>query len=55
MGLAESVIDECKLELLYDEEHVDEMVAAIRQATHTGASDTAWIVVAEVISTIIVQ
>ncbi len=52
VDLAESVIDEYKLELLCDEEHVDEMVAAIRQATHPGGNDASWIVVSEVTSAI---
>lgn len=52
LDLAESVIDEYKLELLCDDDHVDEVVAVIRQAAHTGGKGAGWILVTEVASTI---
>lgn len=52
LDLAESVIDEYKLELLCDEDHVDEVVAVIRQAAHTGGNAAGWVVVMEVVSAV---
>lgn len=52
VDLAESVIDEYKLELLCDDGHVDDVVAVIRQVTHPGGNDKGWIVVTEVNATI---
>ncbi|NOT69302.1 MAG: P-II family nitrogen regulator [Methylophilaceae bacterium] len=55
VDLAESVIDEYKLELLCDEGYVDEMVAVIKQAARTVNSAAGWIVVTEVISATVIQ
>lgn len=55
LDLAESVIDEYKLELLCDENHVNEVVAIIQRAAHTGSKAAGWIVVTESISAIPIQ
>lgn len=52
LDLAESVIDEYKLELVCDDDHLDQVVAVIRQAAHAWGNNAGWILVSEVASAI---
>ena len=48
MELAETVIHECKLELLCEDEQADSLVAAIRDNAQTGKPEAGWIYVTDV-------
>lgn len=49
MELAEAVINECRLELLCDDDEVDELLAIIERSAHTGLSLSGWAVVTDVV------
>lgn len=49
MDLADTVIEECKLELLCEDEQVDALVAIVRRYARTGKPDAGWVYVTDVI------
>ena len=48
--LAETVINESKLELVCEDHQVDELVAIIGHAARTGQADAGWIYVSDIVS-----
>ncbi|BBP03058.1 P-II family nitrogen regulator [Sulfuriferula plumbiphila] len=48
--LAETVINESKLELVCEDHQVDELVAIIGHAARTGQADAGWIYVTDIVS-----
>lgn len=52
MDLADTVIRECKPELLCEDERLDAFVAAIRDNARTGKPDAGWVIVTDVIQAI---
>ena len=48
LDLGDEVINEYKLELHCEDEHVDEIVAIIRTMARTGQSTAGWVYVAEI-------
>lgn len=52
MDLADTVIEECKLELLCEDERVDALVAIVRRHAQTGKPDAGWVYVTDVIQAI---
>ncbi len=50
MALGNEVINEYKLELLCEDIYVEELVAVIRQAAHTGSRQAGWIYVVDIAS-----
>jgi nitrogen regulatory protein P-II 1 len=52
MNLADTVIEECKLELLCEDEQVDALVAIVREKARTGKPDAGWVYVTDVIQAI---
>ena len=52
MNFADTVIEECKLELLCEDEQVDALVAIVRENARTGKPDAGWVYVTDVIQAI---
>ena len=52
LDLAEAVVSEYKLDLVCADEVVDELIAAITTAAHTGLPNAGWIFVSEVTTAI---
>ncbi len=52
VDLAESVINESKLELVCEDDQVDELVAIIKHAGRTGQDEAGWIYVTDVIKAV---
>lgn len=52
MDLGDTVIRECKLELLCEDEQVDALVAVVRQHARTGKPEAGWVYVTDVIQAI---
>lgn len=52
MDLADTVIEERKLELLCEDEQVDALVAIVRRHARTGKPDAGWVYVTDVIQAI---
>ena len=48
--LAETVINESKLELVCEDHQVDELVAIIGHAARTGQAEAGWIYVSDIVS-----
>ena len=48
LDLAEPVIDECKLELLCDDDQADGIASVIGAAARTGQSEAGWICIMDV-------
>ncbi|MFY9328437.1 MAG: P-II family nitrogen regulator [Georgfuchsia sp.] len=52
MDLGDTVIRECKLELLCEDDQVDALVAIVRENAQTGKRDAGWVYVTDVIQAI---
>ena len=52
VDLAESVINESKLELICEDVQVDELVDIIGRAARTGQAEAGWIYVSEIIQAV---
>ena len=50
--LAEAVINESKLELICEDHQVDELMAIIGHAAHTGQAEAGWIYVSDIIQAV---
>lgn len=50
--LAEAVINECKLELICEDDQVDELVGIIKHAARTGQTEAGWIYVSDIIQAV---
>lgn len=48
LDLGDEVVNEYKLELHCEGEHVDELVETIRMSAHTGQANAGWIYVADI-------
>jgi nitrogen regulatory protein P-II 1 len=48
LDLGDEVINEYKLELISNDEHVEELVNVIRTSARTGQSNSGWIYVSEI-------
>lgn len=52
LDLGDEVVNEYKLELHCEDEHVDELVNAIRVAGCTGQANSGWIYIADIVSAV---
>lgn len=52
LDLGDEVVNEYKLELHCEGEHVDELVEVIRTSAHTGQINSGWIYVTEIIKAV---
>ena len=53
--LADSVINESKLELICEDHQVDELVGIIERTAHTGQIEAGWIYVTDIVQAILVK